>query len=129
MKRILTCIVVWSILALGIAQAVPARPLYEPPDPPNPPPMLDLNETLWKGAEAADQYILFHADGTLSFFPQSRGGGSWKKEGNTVYFEINKGYREFRGSIQGDIIQGDSWNVAGKRWNTVLKRAPGPNPK
>ena len=45
-----------------------------------------------------------------------------------MYFEINNGYREFRGAVnlEGNVIQGDSWNKAGKRWQTVLRPFTGP---
>ena len=28
----------------------------------------------------------------------------------------------FRGTIQGNVIRGESWNVTGKRWQTHLQR-------
>jgi hypothetical protein len=123
MRRTACLSFAWFTVAIGIAQAAPARPLYEPPEPPKEITFFDLRGTAWKGPEAADRYIQFNADGTLSYHVGGKGGNAtWKQEGNRVYFEINNGYREFRGTINfaGNAIQGDSWNKAGKRWQTIL---------
>ena len=123
MMRAIACLCAWSALGFGVAGAVPARPLYEPPEPPKiaaP----DLRDTAWQGIEAPDRNIYFHSDGQLSYTRGQAGFGTWRLEGNVVYFEFNKCYREFRGVFQGDVIQGDSWNIAGKRWMTTLKRVP-----
>lgn len=123
MKHLLACLCAWFTLA--IAHAAPVRPLYDPPQPPparqtSP----DLRGTSWHGVESADRNIYFHADGSLAYTPSQKGFGSWRQEGNMVYFEFNGKYREFRGTIQGSVIQGDSWNIKGKRWVTVLQRSP-----
>lgn len=110
-------------LAVGTALAVPARPLYEPPAPPKVA-VIDLRDSFWQGVEAPDRNIFFHGDGQLSYSRSQKGFGTWYVEGNVVYFEFNKKYREFRGTIQGSVIQGESWNVTGKRWTSTLQRAP-----
>jgi hypothetical protein len=120
MTRMIGLWLTWFVLAIGIVHAVPARPLYEPP-PENVP--IELGDTEWVGVEAADQYFAFHRDGTLSYVRGQKGNASWKIEGNILYFEINNKYREFRGVVQGHVIQGESWNVAGRRWPTELKQA------
>ncbi len=124
MRRLLAAMLAWFMLALAIAHAVPARPLYEPPEPPKPTSLPDLRDTAWQGVEQADRNIYFHPDGQLSYARGQAGFGSWRLEGNNVYFEFNKQYREFRGTINGNTIQGDSWNIGGKRWVTSLQRVP-----
>ncbi|MSQ93413.1 MAG: hypothetical protein EXR98_02530 [Gemmataceae bacterium] len=110
-------------VAMGIAQAIPARLPYEPPDPPKPPQaFIELRDTAWAGIEPADRNIFFHSNGGLSYGIAQKPFGTWKQEGNTVYFEFNKRYREFRGTIEGNTIRGESWNTAGKRWQTRLHR-------
>lgn len=110
--------------AIGMAQAVPARPLYEPTDPPRslarP---AELHNTAWVGTESADRNLFFHSDGTLGYTRTQKAFGTWKLEGNNLYFEFNNRYREFRGTIQGNVIQGESWNRVGKRWQTRLQPA------
>jgi hypothetical protein len=103
------------------AVAAPARPLHVAPEPPVPHAGFDLRDTFWTGADSADRNIYFHPDGTLGYHRGQKTFGSWKLEGDTVYFEFNNRYREFRGRIQGNIMRGDSWNVTGKRWHTELK--------
>ena len=129
MRRALALSIAWLTVAMGAAYAVPARPLYQPPEPPKDFTFHDLRGTLWKGPEPADSYLQFNADGTLSYYAGGgKGNATWKQEGNKVYFEINNGYREFRGTInfEGNAIQGDSWNKAGKRWQTLLRPSTGP---
>jgi hypothetical protein len=112
------------------AVAAPARPLYQAPESAAPPTFFDVRDTAWAGTgpESADRNIFFHRDGTLAYQRGQKGFGTWKMNGNTVYFEFNKGYREFRGVIRGNVIEGDSWNVTGKRWHTSLKLVPLPTP-
>ena len=124
MKRLAFCSVIWMCMAIGMMHAAPARPLYQPPEPTKEFAFKDVRGTVWKGPEAADRYIQFNADGTLSYVPGgAKGNATWKQQGHEVYFEINNSYREFRGTInvEGTMIQGDSWNKAGKRWRTVLQ--------
>jgi hypothetical protein len=56
---------------------------------------------------------------------QTYRNGTWKQDGNRLTFECNKKYRECRASVRGDRIEGDSWNVAGARWQTSLARDRG----
>ena len=116
----------WLVLALSAAQAVPARLPYGPPETPPP---LDLRGTTWLGQDHVANYrITFESDGTLTYGYNHNfhRGGSWALEGNKVYFEVNKKYREFKGTVTGNMLQGDSWNVAGTRWQTLLQRVPEP---
>lgn len=122
MKRLVALTFVWFVLAFGAAHAVPARLPYEPHETPAP---LDLRGTTWQGQDYVANYrITFESDGTLTYGYNKKHnrGGSWILEGNKVYFEVNKKYREFKGTVTGNMLQGDSWNVTGKRWQTLLQR-------
>ncbi len=110
------------VAGLGLAFAVPARPLYVPPDTHRALILVNLRDTAWAGTESADRNLFFHSDGKLSYTRGQQSFGTWTQDGNNVYFEFNKRYREFRGVIQGGVILGESWNVTGKRWPTRLQR-------
>jgi hypothetical protein len=122
-KRMLVLGFAWSMLTLGVAQAVPARPRYEPPIPPAP---FDLRGTVWDSKDVPeDRLIEFVPDGTLMYGPSRSHNGIWRLEGNSIYFELNDGYRMFRGYLKGDVIQGESWNEGGTHWGTTLYRVEG----
>jgi hypothetical protein len=127
MKRLLGLLFAWSLLALGVAQAVPARPRYEPPDPPKAPPPLSLSGTTWLGRlYAENEQVTFNADGTLTYGHGKGGGtspGVWRLTGNQLYFEINK-WSEYQTTITGDIIHGNGWNKSGQICQPLLKRVP-----
>jgi hypothetical protein len=124
MKRMLALGFVWSALALGSAGAAPARLPYEPPQRTAP---LDLGGTVWDGSPIhEDRLIVFEPDGRLTYGPAKHHDGAWRLEGNVVYFELNDAYRMFRGTVRGNVIQGESWNIAGTRWQTRLIRVSAP---
>lgn len=126
MRLVILSMIAWC--AVAAASAAPARPLYEPPAPPRLV-LIDLRNTQWHGTEPADRNIFFHADGSLGYLQGQKSFGTWKITGDTIYFEFNNRYREFRGVIKGNVIQGESWNVTGKRWQTLLDRTPMPKAK
>ena len=128
MQRIFLFTLAWCLLTFGVAQAVPDRLPYEPP--PAPAPVIpDLRGTTWTGwndGVKSDWVVLFEPDGTLnySYGRSTYRNGTWKLEGITLYYESNGKYAEFQGILQGDVIHGESWNVAGLRWQIHLRRAP-----
>jgi hypothetical protein len=110
----------------GALDAVPV-----PEKRPEMPERIDIAGTIWEGidgpqGELGHTRYTFEPDGALSWtdkfgsFPKQ---GSWKLEGSVLYFETCKKYREFRGPIQGNVVSGESWNVAGARWPLTIKRA------
>jgi hypothetical protein len=124
MRRMFALGFAWCVLALSSADAVPARQAYAPPPNKAAP---DLRGTVWDGAPIhEDRMIVFEPDGNLTYGVGKHHGGLWRLEGNTVYFELNNAFRMFRGTVQGDLILGQSWNVAGTRWETRLIRVPAP---
>ena len=122
-----------SILVVGLASlpalAIPARPLYDPPALPHAPPSFtDLRGSRWYGKtyEKADMTIIFEPNGKLtwSYSGNTYTTGSWKQEGNAIYIEMNNRYCEFKGHINGSVIEGGWWNVTGLRWPNPLYSQP-----
>jgi hypothetical protein len=79
------------------------------------------------GAGVTNVTYFFERGGILVYRYNGRTfrNGTWRQEGNRVYFECNQKYRECRAALRGDRIEGDSWNVAGARWQTNLGRERG----
>ena len=110
-------------VALTQAQAIPVRQPAAPMPPT--PPMMDIRDTTWQGKDHVDNYrITFESDGTLTYGYNNsfHRGGTWKFDGVHLYWEVNGKYRETKATLNGTVIQGDSWNVTGKRWQTQLLR-------
>jgi hypothetical protein len=132
MKRMLALTVAWSALALSIAGAVPARPLYEPPAAAAPPVMLNLAGTTWQGKllSGNEVQIVFEPNGVLIYrtpknIAAKGSPGSWTLIGNQIVFDINK-FSEHRGIVNGDVMEGDSSNKNGLRGTFRLQRfSPG----
>jgi hypothetical protein len=105
-----------------LASPLLAAPRLKPEKPVAPP----LAGTSWVGktAEGWDMTIDFAADGnmTVSYNGNSYNRASWRQEGDKVYYEMNDRYCEFEGKMTSDAIEGESHNVAGKRWTTNLTR-------
>jgi hypothetical protein len=123
MRRVGWLCLAWSAAAASVIVAAPARLPYEPPPPP--PAVVDLRGTSWEGKDHVEGYrVTFEPDGTLTYGynKMSHRGGSWQQSGNNLYWEVNQQYREFKGSVAGNVLQGESWNKAGKRWQTFLMR-------
>jgi hypothetical protein len=122
MKRLFA--VACLLITFGAAYAVPARPLYEPVEHPRPQPIVFAG-THWFGKCYADNFwIIFEKDGKLTYGYSGNTfkNGTWKLQDSDLYFEMNNKYLEFRGVMCGDIIHGESWNVAGGRWPTHFSR-------
>ena len=66
----------------------------------------------------------FEKGGVLgySYNNNSYRNGTWKQEGDALYFECNNKYYEFRGTIRGNEITGRSWNIKGGKWELRFER-------
>ena len=76
--------------------------------------------TTWVGTDSDGDYYeyYFQPDGSLHY--KSATGfwknGSWKQDGDAIYMETNKKYAERQGRISGAHMQGEGWNVKGRKW-------------
>ena len=98
----------------GIVFTAPARPLYQPEDPPKLPAravQVNLAGTAWLGKySTVNRIFIFEADGTLSYKSTTAKGkafpnrGSWRVVGDVLEFEhfINPKQKlmQFRGTIK-----------------------------
>jgi hypothetical protein len=94
---------------------------------------IEVAGTTWEGIDGPQGELglsrfTFEPNGVLAWTTKhgSFRTASWKLEGDVLYFQQNNKYREFRGTIQGDVVTGDSWNVAGARWLLSIRRLSGP---
>jgi hypothetical protein len=113
-------------VAVAIAVLVAAPAVAAPRLKPEKPAAPALAGTSWLGktAEGWDMTLDFAADGrmTVSYNKTTFSKASWRQDGDRVYFEMNDRYCEFDGKFVGDAIEGQSHNVAGRRWETRLTR-------
>ena len=139
MQRVCGMVLAWSVLAVGLASAVPARPLYVPepaPKQPEPRPLINLGGTTWLGKyTVADRIYTFEVDGTVSYKSSPatkvsiKNRGNWKFDGVQFYFDHHIGTNkliEFRGVLQdGNTIVGEQTILkTGVKSPVVMKRAP-----
>lgn len=88
---------------------------------------VDFRGTRWFGKtyEGTDWTIIFEPNGGVTNIENGATYkvGSWKSTGpNTVYMELNNVYYEYRGTVTGDLLDGDSSNRVGLRWKTTFRR-------
>ena len=131
MKTMIGLSLTWLGLALCMAHGAPARPLYQPPEPPKSDPLIDVRNTVWEGAfftAGRHVSVAFAADGTLIYRGLDKGkvtgaasSGNWILIGNKIVFDINK-YSDHNGTIQGNIIDGESTNKGGMSGRFRLER-------
>jgi hypothetical protein len=127
MRRSVGVFLALLVLILGLAagEAAPVRLPREPV--PVEPEQLDLRGSRWFGKtyEGADWTIIIEPNGGVTNIENGNvyKVGSWKATGpNTVYMELNQVYYEFRGTLTGDVLAGDSSNKVGLRWKTTFRR-------
>jgi hypothetical protein len=81
--------------------------------------------TEWVGPDLPEQFVTtyrFEKGGKLVYHYNGTtyDNGTWKQDGDKVYFEVNDKYREAKLKIKGDTLSGDSWNTTGKKWTTTV---------
>src|SRR5436190_19891649 len=87
-------------ITFSAVHAVPSRPLYEPPEHPKPPALVDFAGSHWVGKCYTDNFwITFETNGTLSYGYNDNtfNNGTWKLVEHNLYFEMNNRYLEFHG--------------------------------
>src|SRR5205823_4791088 len=114
-----------DILTL-IAGAIAIPSLAAPALKPKPPKVIPLAGTTWTGetAEGWAMTIEFVADGSMnvSYKDTKFNRASWTQKDDKIYWEMNNKYCEFNGKMVSDAIEGESFNVAGKKWATKMTR-------
>ena len=80
-----------------------------------------------KTYEGNNWIIELHADGSVTNtdgpnrYPKS---GFWRAKGNFLNFDLNQKYYDFKATLKGDELPGDSSNVTGLKWKTTFRRMP-----
>jgi hypothetical protein len=127
------------VVGVGAVLSAPARPLYEPPAPPPPRVVIELNGTAWLGPYAKSKRIyLLEPDGTVSYRSAVgkaagkgkvfTGRGTWRLEGDELFFEhyINPQVKllEFRGIVRdANTIVGEvNMLQTGEKFPATLER-------
>ena len=85
----------------------------------------ELTNTTWIGVDKDWVTTYRFEPGGVLHYSYTTGtfrNGTWRVEGRTLYYEINKKVYEFRGTIYDDTIIGESWNVRGDHWSHILRR-------
>jgi outer membrane biogenesis lipoprotein LolB len=103
--------VFWLVAVVGIfAQTKPAS----------------VAGTTWTGTDSDGDYYEYHfqPDGRLHYKSPSGSfaNGTWKQDGDNIYFEMNKRFSEHKGTIKGDRMEGEAWNTKGHRWTWVADK-------
>lgn len=78
-------------------------------------------ETEWVGADTDPDDVTtfrFEKGGVVSYSYDGNSfrNGTWKLEGDTLTFELNKGFRLFKGSVTKNKISGTSTNNYKEEW-------------
>jgi len=82
--------------------------------------------TTWVGTDSSGRNYEYYfiPDGALHY--KSPTGfwtnGTWKQDGNVIYFEMNKKYSERKGVIWGTHMEGKGWNKKGETWTWVAEK-------
>ncbi len=85
--------------------------------------VINVSGTTWVGTDSDGDYYeySFQADGALHY--KSPSGfwmnGTWKQDGDSIYMETNNKYSEYQGRITGTHIEGNAWNIKGRKWTWV----------
>lgn len=88
-----------------------------------------VSETTWAGKDIRGQSILlyFAGDGSLVYKTPSGiwPNGSWRQEGDNLYFEMNKKFSEHKGTLHGNEVSGEGWTKQGykNRWSATKQSA------
>lgn len=89
--------------------------------------------TVWAGDGLVPRSSYeFRADGTILLESGGTGprrpAGTWTQDGATVSWQFNNRYAEYRGTVRGDRMAVEAWNVTGSRWAGELSRPPAAQP-
>lgn len=88
--------------------------------------LASVSGTVWAGWESDGDYYEFYfmSDGSLHY--NSPTGywavATWEQTGNEIYMEFNNRYAERQGTITGNRMEGDGWNITGLHWTWYAER-------
>jgi TonB family protein len=87
-----------------------------------------LEGTFWAGDDAyGSRFVLeFQEAGKLLYIPVAGtiSKGAWKQNGNDVRIEMNGGFAEFTGTLEGNRLGGDASNKRGMKWKWSATKQP-----
>jgi hypothetical protein len=115
------------ILLVAVLAVAPALTAAAPVPKERKPRVPKLEGTTWSGdgVVAPTTYTFAEGGGLIySYNGQTYTAGSWRQQGDTIYWETNNKYCEFEGRVKGDEMSGKAWNVAGGKWELKMKREP-----
>lgn len=87
-----------------------------------------LTGTTWSGTDSdGDAYTFtFEPNGRLRYTSPSgsyfQPQDTWSQSGNRVTMKMNDGYAVYEGVISGNVIDGKSTNVTGKKWTWRISK-------
>ena len=81
----------------------------------------NLAGTLWTGpsADGGTMHCEFKSGGKMSL---SAAPATWQQEGAAVTMEVNNGYANYTGTIDGSTMSGTASNAAGNKWEWSITR-------
>lgn len=85
-----------------------------------------VENTTWKGHGNKKKLLILyfkpkgilHYKSPTGFFKNA----TWKQTGNTIYFETNKKYAEYSGTIVGHTMKGKAHNVVDLKWTWKVQK-------
>lgn len=108
------------LVCLSSALAAPAPFL---PKKNKKPAVRGLEGTTWKGNSRTYQLL---PGGVLNYrYLSISATGTWRQEGDRVFWDVNKRFSWFEGRLEGGVIRGVAQNRDGKRWDLTVRPAPG----
>ncbi|MBC8555395.1 MAG: hypothetical protein H8D23_37750 [Candidatus Brocadiales bacterium] len=85
-----------------------------------------VSGTTWTGKDSDGEYSTYNflPDGKLHYDIQSGfwQNGSWKQNGNNIYFEMNNKFSVHVGTISGNKMKGTGLNTEGHEWTWKAKK-------
>ena len=113
--RMLAAVILLALLTSAVAAPVPKEILKSE----------NLEGTTWSGdgVVAPTVYTLNKGGGlTYSYGGATHTVGTWKQDGNKIYWETNNRYCEFDGTFANGTITGKAHNVANGNWDLKMTK-------
>lgn len=114
------------VLLVALSGCATRPPTVQQPVVPSESVSASIAGTTWVGTDSDGDYYEYHfqADGAMHY--KSPTGfwknGTWKQDKGSIYMETNKRYSEYQGVINGAHIEGQAWNIKGRRWTWVAEK-------